>query len=1012
MDKPECFDHENSANFERIQPLCAELVRNYSLENLKQLEQTLNTVNPKFINTFQEYLLFPIRIALVKNDKTESQLIKSLDIATIIFNKSELKSWPLFTSLITTVLQLISDPQHIDQVKNTSEELKLSTCECISSMIQNASEEVRQSIYKSSFSLPLAHALHTLVVTLRNERSKFLRRSILRTIGLLCYSKDFAPSRDARTEALASEALACYLPGISIGLANVVCGDYKQGESVIRMALKVLGDLIVITVNDSCPISKSTEASVNKSDQNAVCLVKDEKWFKEVASKLYILIEQTTILVTHEHWKVRRDYVNFAKSILLNCTKNLQNCVPVLLAPVFALSVDDHEGIAEQGQILIAKFSDKFHSMNSLTLCSAIEDELYKSASKLIRCKLSDSDDQKLFTLKCVYGCLQILGNSIDKILFSFGHLEKLLLSLLNLLEFESSFDMVEEISVDLDISSMNIMPRKRFCYFEKREILDAICSICMCLGKSNYNRLVIDYLIENMHTSEIFTLQSIFLIGCVVEGFPSDSQNTDTNVDLISDIIDELLSPELFDVPLHKVGVRAITYNEQSSIQVYNNNNVYQVCLILEAIEKCAKLLGKSFKVFLIKVLFSVMVKAGSTNYIVSQAGKICLYGIARYCDYNPRVELVRENADYLVNSIILNYHHFLYKPEMSAVLQVVLQESDGDMLPLFKDCINRLLKMLEGNQERALPIMATLKSVVVFVKKWYPSEKSHDSGLSTPVANECQDLKSYFLERNKKKEQLMEDYSSETSEVGTMDEEENVMPEEEKEEVPLHASIVAQILKQCSHFQSARNLQLRMLVLEVMELCILALSDFEREQHPLVHQLWNAFVRRFSEENTVVLQAFKVLLVIADECRDFVRVRCLKDVIPKLTSLLKKNLSMSLAKNYIRGYQWSNDCKLQLCVLSEIGGLFAKLEVTEKDIAGLAEVCLPYLEKFQAKVFREAALKTMKALATIDPDAVWFYFNSQYSETQVLTPPHESLQPVKFPHAVPIDPQFKIEC
>lgn len=1007
MDKPE--NSEFSSDFERIQPLCANLVRDFSLENMIKLEQSLNDVNSRFINAFQEYLLFPFRLSLMKTEN-ENQLIKSLEIATSIFGRSELNSWPLFSNTVTTAFQRISDPQHIDKVSDSSEELKLSVCQCISSMVENSSENVRQCMYNGSFSLPLAHIFHTLVVLLQHERSKSLRRAILGTIGLLTYSREFIPSRNVKTEELASKSLAFYLPGLSMGLASVVCGDNKQGESVIRMALKLLADLIVITVNDCCAVTKDSDAPINTSNKDKVFVTKNAKWFQDVACKFYILIQNTTVLVTHDHWKVRQDYLYFAESILLDCTRNLENCVPVLLPAVFALSVDSHEEISLRGQRLIEKFSNKFQAMNSFTLCSIIEDELYTSASKLIKCKLGASDDQKLFILRSIHGCLQILGSSIDKILFSSGHLEKLMLSLLNLLEFESSLLMVEEITVNLDISSMNIMPRKRFCYFEKKEILDTIFNICCCLGKSKYNRLVIDYLIENMHTSEIFLLQSIFLIGCIVEGLSNDPLDINQNTDLIGDVLEEILSPSLFDVPLHRMDVRAITY-EKTSAQVYNDNNIYQVCLILEAVEKCCKILGKSFRVFLIKVLFNVMEKAGNSNYIVSQAGKICLYGIAQFCGYNPRIELVRDNADYLVNSIILNYHHFLYKPEMSAVLHVVLQESDGEMLPLFKDCIQRLLKMLDCNQERAFPILTVLKSVVIFVKKWFSTEKVHDSGLSTPAAGNFSDLKAYFLKKNEKsstedKESSMEEPPTEDSKV--VDDEKNSM----QEKVPLHADLVSQILKQCSHFQSARNLQLRVLALEVMELSILALSDFEREQHPLVHQLWNSFVRRFSEENIIVLQAFKVLLVIADECRDFVRARCLKDIGPKLISLLKNHFSSSLIKNYIKSYQWSNDCKLQLCVLSEIGSLFVKLDVTEKDIAQLAEVCLPYLQKSQPKVFREAACKTLKALSVIDPDAIWFYFNCQYSEGQQLSPPHEKLQPVNFLMACATDPQFKIDC
>ncbi|GIY82852.1 TELO2-interacting protein 1 [Caerostris extrusa] len=557
--------------------------------------------------------------------------------------------------------------------------------------------------------------------------------------------------------------------------------------------------------------------------------------------------------------------------------------------------------------------------------------------------KLSTNDVQKLIVLRSIQGYIQVLGNSIDRLVLSSNHIEKFVMSLINLLEFDTSMiSIVEEISTQWDISvNHNVWPKKRFLYFQNDEILVTIYNICQCLGESEHRQSILNFLIEKLHASELYLLQSIFLIGCIVEGFPKHLDSTIEQSESIKDIIDELLSI-LGDVEEYKDNSAVQIFKSQldqfSNSALYSNYKLLQICLILESIAKCTKALGTEFRIFLTKVLFNVMETAGSSNYILAHSGRLCLYCISHSCGYGSVLELIKENADYIVNGISVNFHHFLYRPEMTVVLRVVIEESDGTMLPLFSDSINQVIRILDLNQDKAYSLLIVLKTVALSIKKWFPPTEKEVPRLI------AEDLKMHFL----KKKSLVESTENSTSIDANEENDIEISDEyDSKKEPLLHVKILSAILKRCSHLQSSKILFIQVLSLEIMEICIVALRDFELQLHPLIHQLWNPFIPRFSEDQKVILHAFRVLLVIVEECYDFV----------------------------------------PLCFV-KIGSLLCKLDASGKDIAAVAEVCLPFLQSEQPKIIQSAAFQTFEDLAKSEPDAIWWYINQTYSQSPVTSP------------------------
>ncbi|KAL1249369.1 hypothetical protein QQF64_020374, partial [Cirrhinus molitorella] len=83
-----------------------------------------------------------------------------------------------------------------------------------------------------------------------------------------------------------------------------------------------------------------------------------------------------------------------------------------------------------------------------------------------------------------------------------------------------------------------------------------------------------------------------------------------------------------------------------------------------------------------------------------------------------------------------------------------------------------------------------------------------------------------------------------------------------------------------------------------------------------PMVHRCWPALLHRLTNDDPLAVpRAFKVLCVLGELCGDFLRKRVSKEVLPRLTSSLKKQEEISARSGPV--YTHTLAYKLQLAVL-----------------------------------------------------------------------------------------------
>ena len=125
-----------------------------------------------------------------------------------------------------------------------------------------------------------------------------------------------------------------------------------------------------------------------------------------------------------------------------------------------------------------------------------------------------------------------------------------------------------------------------------------------------------------------------------------------------------------------------------------------------------------------------------------------------------------------------------------------------------------------------------------------------------------------------------------------------------------PCHQTAV-DIMQRCTHFLSSPSPSLRIVVLDALRCCLLALAPPQGCQDsllPEVHEVWPAFLPRLSDPSSPVsLRALEVLGVMVRVCKGFLHRRIVKEVFPHLSCKLQ-----TMARNSWRAERLYRSVKL----------------------------------------------------------------------------------------------------
>uniref|UniRef100_A0A2K5SAC1 TELO2-interacting protein 1 homolog n=2 Tax=Cebus imitator TaxID=2715852 RepID=A0A2K5SAC1_CEBIM len=597
-----------------------------------------------------------------------------------------------------------------------------------------------------------------------------------------------------------------------------------------------------------------------------------------------------------------------------------------------------------------------------------------------------------------------------------------------------------------------NHIQRRYFRFFTDERIFMLLRQVCQLLGYYGHLYLLVDHFMELYRQSVVYRKQAAMILNELVTGAAGlevedlHEKHIKTNPEelreIVTSILEEYTSQENWylvtcieteemgeELMVEHPGLQAIPSGEHTS-QVTSflafskpsptvcsmNSNIWQICIQLEGIGQFAYALGKDFCLLLMSTLYPVLEKAGDQTLLISQVATSTMMDICHACGYDSLQHLINQNSDYLVNGISLNLRHLALHPHTPKVLEVMLRNSDASLLPLVADVVQDVLATLDQfYDKRAASFVSVLHALLAALAQWFPDtghlrhlqeqslgeEGSHLNQRPATLENSttAEDIEQFLLNYLKEKDVAdgnVSDFDNEEEEqpVPPKVEENDTHPDVEPP-LPLQIQIAMDVMERCIHLLSDTNLQIRLKVLDVLDLCVVVLQSHKNQLLPLAHRAWPSLVHRLTRDAPLaVLRAFKVLCTLGSKCGDFLRSRFCKDVLPKLAGSLVTQAPISARAGPV--YSHTLAFKLQLAVLQGLGPLCERLDLGEGDLNKVADACLIYLSAKQPVKLQEAARSVFLHLMKVDPDSTWFLLSELYCPMQ-FTPPHPSLHPVQ---------------
>lgn len=151
-------------------------------------------------------------------------------------------------------------------------------------------------------------------------------------------------------------------------------------------------------------------------------------------------------------------------------------------------------------------------------------------------------------------------------------------------------------------------------------------------------------------------------------------------------------------------------------------NSNVQLSCLLLEAIGVFSTVTSSHFEQYLMQVLYPIMAKLGNDNAIVSRSAYETLVKICQSCGYASVDDLIARNADYLVNSISLDFKYVFMNCQAPCVLKVMIQYSNPGILSIIEDTLMDIFSVIDLYPDDLMYLlMKVLNVLVLMIKKWF---------------------------------------------------------------------------------------------------------------------------------------------------------------------------------------------------------------------------------------------------------------------------------------------------
>lgn len=748
----------------KLKPMCDALLREPSVQNAKALcdELSQNTDrNSSISSAAQDVILLPLLMQVGHLSQTKirnqyeikvhiinsiTQLLKRLKIRTLISFK--------------TILLVLVKEIYVEDVRpvrpNLSEEFKLSAIECIETTNRLATSDVIEKFYVNENRNIIAQILSVCVEIIGTESYRKLRRAGINCILALVHIHDEADFTDVVLRDQIAGIVFILLPKIVVTLRNVALGDEKHGQTLITVAIKALGRILHLVMEDQidgteCPSSKDIKLLVERFGQqqimndNEILSLKSKilagkskldyiesmkrttEWLQAASRKIQPVIENLQKLIGNKNKQVRVELAKFADCLLQHCSRNMSSCIAPLLQIVIAVEVDANTVIsrnysfnAEIIDMIDQIFLTHLIKMPRI-ICTGDEED--QTAGFSLLCSLLDV----LTTTKRVDICLANANilNSLVSVLLTSVELQRPS----QLLEEEHSIRVIDEELID-DRPLRNPTPWKEFKHLQNQSMSQKIQRTCQLLSiNAEIRELVLDVLLKSFRSNSRNCNEILVLFQYLM---PTSKTEVLSSSDLL--ILEEILGQTHWELTLQAttttttslktneigdsqwyedrteglyesaVSIRTTDIRWSSFIENQSHDddiitlndvkfNALHTCLIIETVAAYATYLGAGYAPFLLNSLHRLLEKAGSRHFMIHTAGLYALNKLKMALSLDSLSELIFQNVDYITFHLNQSIRNINKSQGGLDIFGVVLKYTTLDYMPHVEGILSTVL-------------------------------------------------------------------------------------------------------------------------------------------------------------------------------------------------------------------------------------------------------------------------------------------------------------------------------
>ncbi|KAK9900514.1 hypothetical protein P389DRAFT_13743 [Cystobasidium minutum MCA 4210] len=468
--------------------------------------------------------------------------------------------------------------------------------------------------------------------------------------------------------------------------------------------------------------------------------------------------------------------------------------------------------------------------------------------------------------------------------------------------------------------------------------------------------------------------------------------------------------------------------------------------CMSLRLLAVSAQLLRQDFQRHMMHVLYPLLralCPSSESRLGLLQAHAYCtLHRISTSMGYETPSKMLVSNVDYILNSISAHLRGTTtlstgaLDPLAPSVLVSVIELAGEDILPYLGDAVDEIFDALDRWHAYDLLVSELLRVLDRLVnicqveeptasdeqeargraiaevqkmqpnpetdldsfEQWFKTRNNDRLRFKSETEKNLPDNLDDLPERNPRQPfaELTKDPAAEGEEhEGSEGDQAADQPEKEEKEVPLTKSqaLVLAILRKSLYFLSHSSAFLRARVIALITSSIPILADRTSDFLPEIHRFWPYILARLDDgfERSpafVLLEVMRLLIALMKYRGDFMNSRILKDVMPRLRTLVQRhNFQPSTKNQFTNAYRTLKAIiELVTVALRDVPG------VSGQDLWTVAVLFRPFLSTSIDPEIRKEAHALYQALGQLDSDLVWLALASglgQVGDLSVLAVP-----------------------